>query len=134
MPELSRTLSGLGNVSISGPVSRNQLLEEYRAADILFLHLNDQPAFRKVLPSKIFEYAATGKPILAGLAGYAREFMKANVSNVSLFEPCQIEDAVTALEALDTHPRDRSQFVSRFSREKLMTALAADVLAVARGN
>jgi len=31
-------------------------------ADVLFLHLNAYKAFEKVLPSKIFEYAATGRP------------------------------------------------------------------------
>ena len=46
------------------------------STDVLFLHLNDYSAFRKVIPSKIFEYAATGKPIVAGVSGYAAEFLR----------------------------------------------------------
>ena len=61
-------------MQIIDPVSRSDLFDEYKNADVLFLHLNDYAAFRKVLPSKIFEYAATGKPILAGVAGYMQNF------------------------------------------------------------
>ena len=48
---------------------------------ILFIHLNAYPAFEKVLPSKIFEYAATGKPILAGVSGYSADFIRNNLKD-----------------------------------------------------
>ena len=48
-------------------------MSEYDKASILFLHLNDYEAFYKVLPSKIFEYATTGKPIIAGVNGFAKD-------------------------------------------------------------
>ncbi|MSQ98851.1 MAG: glycosyltransferase WbuB, partial [Xanthomonadales bacterium] len=78
----------VGNVEICDAVQRVALFEHYRQADILFLHLNDHPAFQKVLPSKIFEYAATGKPILAGVAGYPAEFLRDRVPGCEVFEPC----------------------------------------------
>ncbi len=68
---------GLKNVEIHPPVPRSELIEAYKQADILFLHLNNYPAFHKVLPSKLFEYAAMGKPILAGVAGYPAKFIAA---------------------------------------------------------
>ena len=46
---------------------QHELLNYYNQANILFLHLNSIKAFEKVLPSKIFEYAASNKPILAGV-------------------------------------------------------------------
>ena len=46
------------DVKLLPPVDRMQLIVEYNRADVLFLHLNDYAAFKKVLPSKIFEYAA----------------------------------------------------------------------------
>jgi glycosyltransferase involved in cell wall biosynthesis len=67
------------NIKISKPVLRHKLFKEYKKADILFIHLNDADSFKKVLPSKIFEYAATGKPILAGVRGYPANFLKNNV-------------------------------------------------------
>ena len=69
--ELALKLVNLDNVELFPPMSRKDLIREYEAADVLFLHLNNHKAFKKVLPSKIFEYAALGKPILAGVSGYA---------------------------------------------------------------
>ena len=57
---------GLTNVTLINPVSRDELRIFYDQSDFLFLHLNDYQAFRKVLPSKIFELATFNKPILAG--------------------------------------------------------------------
>ena len=53
-----------------------ELIKKYQEADILFLHLNNYKAFLKVLPSKIFEYSATHKPICAGVSGHSKEFLK----------------------------------------------------------
>jgi glycosyltransferase involved in cell wall biosynthesis len=39
------------NAELLPPMERRELVKAYRAADVLFLHLNDYPAFRKVLPS-----------------------------------------------------------------------------------
>src|ERR1019366_7562113 len=41
-PELERAIlaSGVRNVEVMDPVSRSRLVEEYREADVLFLHLN----------------------------------------------------------------------------------------------
>src|SRR5690606_21538407 len=68
--------AGVQNVTLVPPMSRAALRAEYASASVLFLHLNDLDAFKRVLPSKIFEYAATGQPILAGVAGYAAEFLR----------------------------------------------------------
>src|SRR5690606_33202754 len=75
----------VSNVELRAPVKRAELLEIYREADVLFLHLNDYDAFKKVLPSKIFELGAYDKPIIAGVAGFANEFIKKNIPNRILF-------------------------------------------------
>ena len=46
--------NNVNNIEILPPVKREKLIKYYKDADILFLHLNDIPAFRRVLPSKIF--------------------------------------------------------------------------------
>lgn len=123
------------NVQILDPVPRNQLFAQYREADILFLHLNDFKAFRKVLPSKIFEYAATGKPILAGVGGYAADFLRHQVPGVEVFEPCDFSGMQTGLERLLQGPRtiDRVSFCSRYLRKNIMREMARDVLALVPG-
>ena len=77
----------ISNVELLSPVSRPELIKYYMAADIMFLHLNNVPAFRRVLPSKIFEYTALKKPIVAGLSGYSAQFLRDNVPYASLFDP-----------------------------------------------
>lgn len=123
------------NVELLPPVGQDQLIDEYIKADILFVHLNDFEALRKVLPSKLFEYAATGKPIWAGVSGYAAEFINTTIENAALFDPCDAEGAVQALESLDLECCDRQTFVENFSSEAIFPAMAADILAlIKKGN
>lgn len=98
------------------------------AADVLFLHLNDYAAFRKVLPSKLFEYAAMGKPILAGVAGYPADFIKSEIGNAAVFPPCDVEAAMRAFESLDLRCTHREVFVGKYARRNIMRALATDIL------
>jgi glycosyltransferase involved in cell wall biosynthesis len=109
-------------------MSRDELIKEYLAADVLFLHLNDYEAFKKVLPSKIFEYAATGKPVWAGVAGYAAEFIRSEVDNAAVFPPCDAEAAVDAFETLTLQSSRRVAFIQKFSRKKIIRLLAADIV------
>ena len=121
------------NIEILKPVLRSELINEYQNADILFLHLNDYKAFHKVLPSKIFEYAATGKPILAGVSGYAAEFLVEHVKGVEVFDPCDVKSMKLGLQKLLNGPKniDRTDFCLRYPRKKIMKKLANDILCLA---
>jgi Glycosyl transferase 4-like domain/Glycosyl transferases group 1 len=121
---------GIQNVEVLPPVSRDVLIQMYQTADVLFLHLNDYEAFSKVLPSKIFEYAATGKPMLAGVAGHAAKFLRGNVANCEVFEPCDAGAGVTALKALTLRTSRREEFINVFARSKIMHRMAESVLRV----
>ena len=127
--------SNLSNVEILDPLPRNELFEHYRQADVLFIHLNDQPAFRKVLPSKFFECVATGKSILAGVAGYPAEFLRTNAPDAEVFSPCDSVELVAALRRLLVSPRiiNRTSFKESFSRESIMLKMARDVLDIGSG-
>jgi len=124
----SLQVSDLDNVELLPPVAREHLLDLYQECDVLFLHLNDYPAFKRVLPSKLFEYAATGKPIWAGVAGYAAEFIAAELTNVSVFTPCDVEAALESFERLEFGLTDRMAFVQRYARERIMDEMAQDIL------
>lgn len=116
------------NVDIYHPVTRNRLIEEYGKADILFLHLNNFDAFKKVLPSKVFEYGAMGKPIWAGVQGYSADFIRTEIDNAAVFPPCDAAAAVTALSELTTKTRPRPSFVKKYSRAKICQSMAADII------
>ena len=117
----------VGNVELLPPVRRDALIREYLAADVLFLHLNDYDAFRKVLPSKIFEYAALGKPVWAGVAGYSAEFLGREVDNVAIFPPCDAGTAMRVFDQLNLGTASRAAFLEKFSRDNIMRDMAADI-------
>ncbi|EIJ0981520.1 glycosyltransferase family 4 protein [Vibrio vulnificus] len=116
------------NVVLLPPVNRKKLIEEYLNADVLFLHLNDYPAFEKVLPSKIFEYAATGKPILAGVSGYAAEFIKAEVPNAEVFYPGDHNGAMDALKKLKLEYTGRTDFIEKYTRSNIMKKMSKSII------
>lgn len=122
-------LASDAHVECFAPVPRADLHHHYAAADILLIHLNDYAAFRKVLPSKIFEYAATGRPIVAGVAGFSAEFIRENVACAQVFAPCDVDGLVNAIEKLADVERsvDRVAFVKRFARRTVMAAMARDI-------
>jgi glycosyltransferase involved in cell wall biosynthesis len=130
LKELQSTLKlfDVNNVHLIPPMSRIDLIKEYEAADILFLHLNNYEAFKKVLPSKIFEYAALGKPILAGVSGYAAEFLSKEVSNSAIFNPCDVDGAIHAFECLSIKDIKREEFMEKYLRKNIMNTLSEDLV------
>jgi len=128
--EAALKLQDVSNVELLPPVSRDQLVEQYREADILFLHLNDLNAFRIVLPSKLFEYGATGRPLLAGVAGYAANFIAQYLPDAAVFEPLDANAMTQAFEQLINAPRpvDRTAFRANFARHSIMQRMAADIV------
>ncbi len=131
--EIALSEIGVTSVELLLPVKRDELLEAYRAADVLFLHLNDYDAFKKVLPSKLFEYAAMGKPVWAGVSGHAAEFVRSEISNAAVFHPCDVEGAAQSFEELTLQDAPRIAFVAKYARANISQKMAEDILAVARG-
>jgi len=122
--------AGADNVVLLDPVNRSALVQAYLGADVLFLHLNDYDAFRKVLPSKLFEYAAVGKPIWAGVAGYAAEFIEKEIDNAAVFPPCDVAAAVRSFPTLKMQPTPRAAFIQKYARHSIMEALARDIISI----
>ena len=120
------------NLSQSKRAEIDELINNYRDADILFLHLNNYDAFEKVLPSKIFEYAATGKPILAGVTGYAAKFIQEKIENAEVFYPGDHFSAINAIKRLKIVHTDRKAFISKYARYKIMELMSASIYNIAR--
>lgn len=132
---LTKACGKLSNVEIIPPMSRTELIKEYQEADILFLHLNDYAAFKRVLPSKIFEYAMLGKPILAGVAGYSAQFLQQHIPWASTFQPCNDLAAIEKLKLIiaqnDTVSNKLIEnFYQQFNRKILMKKLATEMLSI----
>ncbi len=125
-----RLVESLGinqNVKLFDAVDRNELLRRYKNSDYLFLHLNDYDAFKKVLPSKVFEYAATNKFIIAGVSGYAKEFIEEHVSDAIVFDPCDAQDFYDKFKDVHIDSINRKDFIEQFGRETIMKDMAEKV-------
>jgi glycosyltransferase involved in cell wall biosynthesis len=117
------------NAVLKNPISRKELQNEYKNADYLFLHLNDYPAFRKVLPSKIFELATFNKPILAGVSGFSAQFIKNEINNSFVFNPCDFNSLVNYLLNSEASSNiERSDFIEKFKRSQINENLASSIL------
>ena len=110
------------NIEILPPTSRTNLIKEYMMADVLFMHLDKQDCYERVLPSKIFEYSATGKPILAGLSGFSLSFVESEIDNCGVFEPRNVTMAINKLSKLKIQNTNREKFIKKYSRDKIMNS------------
>jgi glycosyltransferase involved in cell wall biosynthesis len=117
------------NVELFPHVQTETLLKMYAQADVLFLHLKDSHAFRKMLPAKIFEYAATGKPILAGVVGFAADFIQSEVSNAVVFQPFDTQHALKEIAKLDFMSHEREAFIKKYHRDAIMQNMALALMA-----
>ncbi len=119
----------LKNVILKNPIKRVELQSIYEDSDYLFLHLNDYPAFRKVLPSKIFELATFNKQILAGVSGFAAEFIKNEVSDSFVFDPCNADQLVNFLKGNDNSKViNRIDFKLKFQRSVINKSMAHSII------
>ncbi len=128
--KLNRKLLDLqiDNVNLIAPVNQADLIKYYQESDYLFLHLNEYKAFEKVLPSKIFEYGATNKTIIAGVRGYAKAFIQENVGNAIIFDSGDVKSFIDILQNHELKPINRADFIQKYSRETIMRSLAKSIL------
>jgi hypothetical protein len=119
----------INNVQIIAPINRSELKTYYENVHILFLHLNNYKAFEKVLPSKIFEYAASNQPLLAGVSGYSAKFLKENVDRAYVFNPCDENTMIEYLKTIDLSTIERKNFINNFNRQNISNKMAENILA-----
>ena len=121
--------AGINNVILKNPINRKELQNVYSSADYLFLHLNDYPAFRKVLPSKIFELATFKKPILAGVSGFSAQFIIDEINNSFVFNPCDSQALANHLLNPEENLNiNRSDFIQKFKRSIINEKMATSIL------
>jgi colanic acid biosynthesis glycosyl transferase WcaI len=127
--------SGITNVSFRGYLGRENLMEVYSESDILFAKVRSTPTLdATAVPSKLFEYMATGRPLVYAGSGAAVEFLEG--IGCALIVPPEDPDAIAvAIGRLLNNPDLRhtlgckgKEFVQRnYRREQSMEVLAREL-------
>lgn len=92
---------GLDNVIFSDPVEKSQVPKYLSVIDVALVPLKRSDTFKSVIPSKIFESAAMGKPILLGVDGESRNIIE-NYNAGLFFEPEDTDDFIHKVEEIKT--------------------------------
>ena len=126
----------LTNIQLIPPVKRTSLMSYYNNADVLFLQLNDIPAFENVLPSKIFDYGSFDKPILAGVNGTSKFFLEEHMPYSYIYEPNNYHQAIKLVDKIliDRIKINNDVFVEKFSREKIMNKFVKSIISTIKKN
>jgi glycosyltransferase involved in cell wall biosynthesis len=134
LPSLKKKAGELGvnNVSFAGYLGREKLLELYRQSDVLIAYVRSSPTIdASMVPVKLFEYMATGRPIVYVGRGMAADLLR-QIGCAVTVTPGDAEAVSAAIEELlgDAErmrvlgQRGRARVRSDFHRHELMEDLA----------
>ncbi len=99
---------GVKNVLMLPFVSKGEIKNYISLLDVALVNLKKSDTFKTVIPSKLFENAAMGKPILLGVEGESKKIIEAYHAGLC-FEP---ENEADFLKKLNVLVRDREVFDS----------------------
>lgn len=102
------------NIKFWGQVNFDTLKDIYGETDILYAQL--VPEFNGAMPSKLYEYLATGKYVIYGGDNVAVDILK-NFENISIIESKNVEVLVNALNALQG--QDFDKFNSEINKDMI---------------
>jgi putative colanic acid biosynthesis glycosyltransferase WcaI len=118
---------GLGNVRFEGQVSREEVPKILATSDVALVLLKPDPLFETVLPSKMFEAMAAGRPVILGVGGEARRLLEESGGGVPI-RPGDAAALVEAVRSLASQPEGAVAMGSR-GREFVLRRYAHDALA-----
>lgn len=87
------------NVTLKGMIPKDLVPDYISVSDVSLINLKKSETFKTVIPSKIFESSAMGKPILLGVDGEAREIVESYPVGL-FYEPENEEDFLEKLSQI----------------------------------
>ncbi len=129
--EIKAKSSALTNVTFIDGGNRQDAINITNMLDACIVHLKDTPLFRTVIPSKIFEVMALGKPILMGVEGEAREIVIDQAQAGIPFQPQNVDSLNVAIDKVQTLQFDAEktrEFVKReFDRDTIALRMLEEI-------
>ncbi len=121
--------NNIANVEFFGKVHRDEILKFYQNSTVLYAQLDEH--FKTAMPSKLYEYASTGLPILYGGIGEAVKFVKRLENAVSILpnRPELVKEAIMTMkeQRYEVSEHNRKIVQENFIREK-QSAKLVDVI------
>lgn len=99
---------GLTSFQVIEKQPRERIRAFLALCDVGVVHLRDRPAFRKVIPSKLFESMAMRRPVVLGVRGQAREILEEAGAGIGV-APDAPDELLAATLRLKRNPELRAR-------------------------
>lgn len=119
-----------GMVRYCGLLPREEVEQIYASADCLMLQLGLYSSLTMVIPTKIFEYAATPYPILYGASGFTSSFIE-QINGSLHFRQCDASSFLEVIEKSQSTQVDsaqRNQFLDRYDAQSIYREYSRHIL------
>ena len=131
----------LHNISFLGRYPSEAMPGMYALADVLLVHLRDDPLFRITIPHKIFTCLASGKPVLAAVEGDAAAVVESGHAGLTCpsGDPKALADVVRQFYEMSPDERNalgqngRRAVCEAYGRSHLVGQIAAMLEAAVAG-
>jgi len=131
--------SGLKRITFAGSVSRDEVPQRIASANVTVMTLRDLPLFEDALPTKLLEYMAAGRPVVAGASGQAARMLEEVGAGIAC-PPENPEALAEAISRLASDPqlaqemgaRGRQYVEEQLSRRAMVDQLEAELDALDR--
>jgi glycosyltransferase involved in cell wall biosynthesis len=114
-------------VQFTGRLDRSEIPTVIASSDVCLIHLRKTELFKTVIPSKMFEVMAMGKPIIMGVDGLSRDIVMKADAGVALEPDCD-EELATIVCRMADDPSETSR-KGRHAREYVVRHHNRDDLA-----
>ena len=111
------------NVTLTGKVAWYKLKEYYEETSILYAQLDEH--FISAVPSKLYEYASIGLPIIYGGVGQAVKFVE-KLENSIVVTPNNVEELVDAINKMKEKDATISEKNRLLIKERYLRETAAE--------
>jgi len=120
--------NGLNNVLFLGRFPPEEISEICSIADVLLVHLKNEPLSKITIPSKTFSYMAIGKPILMAVEGDAAALIRSKGAGVTCSpeSPPEMADAINTIRSMSYKEREvmgsaaKNTFLQEFRRDTIV--------------